>query len=195
MAEILLEEVNPNGNIQAVVECDDHVCYFYLFVAPDTQFGMKSVWLAITRGRRRTSILNACSPDLPHATPLATVVILRAGLHLPQRICGSSGCLKVTVRRFTKETRSSPSFPPGAAPTGSTVTPATTSGTGPSRGNSVAIMFWSNASNEHNPTGGNGTTTNSGRRSSHLRSPSLRKYSAALPSTTRSTGTSGRRRR
>jgi len=45
MAEILLEEVNPNGNIQAVVECDDHVCYFYLFVAPDTQFGMKSVWV------------------------------------------------------------------------------------------------------------------------------------------------------
>ena len=45
MAEILLEEVNPNGNIQAVVECDDHVCYFYLFVAPDTQLGMKSVWV------------------------------------------------------------------------------------------------------------------------------------------------------
>src|SRR5262249_37105605 len=45
MAETLLEEVNPNGNIQAVVESDDDVCYFYLFAAPDTQFGMKSVWV------------------------------------------------------------------------------------------------------------------------------------------------------
>jgi len=35
MAETLLEEVNPNGNIQAVVESDDDVCYFYLFAAPD----------------------------------------------------------------------------------------------------------------------------------------------------------------
>jgi len=45
MAETLLEEVNPNGNIQAVVESDDDVCYFYLFAAPDIQFGMKSVWV------------------------------------------------------------------------------------------------------------------------------------------------------
>jgi hypothetical protein len=45
MAETLLEEVNPNGNIQAVVESDDDACYFYLFPAPDTQFGMKSVWV------------------------------------------------------------------------------------------------------------------------------------------------------
>ena len=45
MAVTLLEEINPNGNIQAVVESDDNVCYFYLLGAPDTQFGMKSVWV------------------------------------------------------------------------------------------------------------------------------------------------------
>jgi hypothetical protein len=45
MTETLLEEVNPNGNIQAVVESDDHACYFYLFAAPDTHLGMKSVWV------------------------------------------------------------------------------------------------------------------------------------------------------
>jgi suppressor of fused protein SUFU len=45
MAATLLEEVNPNGNIQAVVESDDHACYFYLFAAPDTQLGTKSVWV------------------------------------------------------------------------------------------------------------------------------------------------------
>ncbi|HJQ59791.1 MAG TPA: suppressor of fused domain protein [Vineibacter sp.] len=45
MAVTLLEEVNPNGNIQAVVESDGDVCYFYLFAAPDTQFETKSVWI------------------------------------------------------------------------------------------------------------------------------------------------------
>jgi hypothetical protein len=44
MAETLLEEVNPNGNIQAVVESDDDACYFYLF-APQAQLGTKSVWV------------------------------------------------------------------------------------------------------------------------------------------------------
>ena len=45
MAESLLEELNPNGNIQAVVESDEATCYFYLFAAFDTSFGMKSVWV------------------------------------------------------------------------------------------------------------------------------------------------------
>jgi len=45
MAELLLEEVNPNGNIQAVVEADENTCYFYLSAAPETQFRMKSVWV------------------------------------------------------------------------------------------------------------------------------------------------------
>jgi hypothetical protein len=44
MAETLLEEVNANGNAQAVVESDDDTCYFYLF-APDTHLGTKAVWV------------------------------------------------------------------------------------------------------------------------------------------------------
>lgn len=45
MGEVLLENVNPNGNIQAVVETDGRVCYFYLFGTPETQLGMKALWL------------------------------------------------------------------------------------------------------------------------------------------------------
>jgi hypothetical protein len=45
MAEVLFEEVGPNGNIQAVVEADEDVCFFYLFGAEDTGFGMRSVWV------------------------------------------------------------------------------------------------------------------------------------------------------
>lgn len=45
MADTLFEEVNPFGNIQAVVETDGEVCYFYLFSAPETNLGMKSVWV------------------------------------------------------------------------------------------------------------------------------------------------------
>ncbi len=45
MADVLLEEVGPNGNVQAVVESDEHVCYFYLFGAPDSDFGMKAAWV------------------------------------------------------------------------------------------------------------------------------------------------------
>jgi hypothetical protein len=45
MASVLLEEIGPNGNIQAVVEADENVCYFYLFGAQGTDFGMRSVWV------------------------------------------------------------------------------------------------------------------------------------------------------
>jgi hypothetical protein len=45
MAELLLDEIGPNGNIQAVVESDEQVCYFYLCGAPDINFGMRSVWV------------------------------------------------------------------------------------------------------------------------------------------------------
>src|SRR4051812_32418586 len=44
-ADVLLEGTGPNGNIQAMVESDDRVCYFYLFGAPETDFGMRSVWV------------------------------------------------------------------------------------------------------------------------------------------------------
>ena len=45
MADVLFEEVGPNGNVQAVVESDEQVCFFYLCGAPETNFGMKSVWV------------------------------------------------------------------------------------------------------------------------------------------------------
>jgi hypothetical protein len=141
MAEILLEEVNPNGNIQAVVESDDDVCYFYLFGAPDTKFEMRAVWFAIARGRRRPSKLNASGPEPRRGTRLAIVVILRAGPHLLRRICVSAGCRKATARRSMKKMRSWPSSPPGAASKGSTVTPATPSVTDPLRGSLTPTIF------------------------------------------------------
>ena len=45
MPEVLLVAVGPNGNIQAVVEADENVCYFYLFGAEGIDFGMRSVWV------------------------------------------------------------------------------------------------------------------------------------------------------
>jgi hypothetical protein len=44
-AEVLLEDVSPNGNIQAIVEQDDRVVYFYLVPAQDTGLDMKSCWV------------------------------------------------------------------------------------------------------------------------------------------------------
>jgi hypothetical protein len=41
----ILEEVSPNGNVQAIVEHDDRVAYFYLCGAPETDFGLRSCWV------------------------------------------------------------------------------------------------------------------------------------------------------
>jgi hypothetical protein len=41
----LLEECSPNGNVNAVVESDGRTVYFYLFGAPETQFGMRACWV------------------------------------------------------------------------------------------------------------------------------------------------------
>ena len=45
MTEVLLDEVSPLGNVQAVVEAHGGACYFYLFGAPDTGLGTRSVWI------------------------------------------------------------------------------------------------------------------------------------------------------
>jgi hypothetical protein len=45
VANVLFEEVGPNGNVQAVVEADEDVCYFYLFSADSTGQPLKSVWV------------------------------------------------------------------------------------------------------------------------------------------------------
>jgi hypothetical protein len=41
----ILEQVGPNGNVQAVVEADDAVAYFYLFGSKESGLGMRSVWV------------------------------------------------------------------------------------------------------------------------------------------------------
>lgn len=45
MSDVLLEQMNPHDNLQAVVECDGSVTYLYLFSHPESGLGMKSVWV------------------------------------------------------------------------------------------------------------------------------------------------------
>jgi hypothetical protein len=46
MVEELFKEVSPNENVQALVEADENVCYFYLFGADGTGFGPpRAVWV------------------------------------------------------------------------------------------------------------------------------------------------------
>lgn len=45
MADILLESINPFGNLQAIVEADERVVYFYLHGGRDSDFGTRSVWV------------------------------------------------------------------------------------------------------------------------------------------------------
>ena len=44
-ADILLEQVSPDDRIQAVVEQDGRVAYFYLYGAPESGFGMRTCWI------------------------------------------------------------------------------------------------------------------------------------------------------
>jgi hypothetical protein len=44
-SELVLSEVSPNGNVQAIVEQDDRVAYFYLHGPRDSNFGMKARWI------------------------------------------------------------------------------------------------------------------------------------------------------
>ena len=43
--DVLLEEVSPHGNVEAIVEEDGKSVYFYLRGAPDTGFEVKSCWV------------------------------------------------------------------------------------------------------------------------------------------------------
>ena len=45
MPTIILEEVGPNGNVQAVVEEEQGVSIFYVQGAPETGLETKSVWV------------------------------------------------------------------------------------------------------------------------------------------------------
>ena len=41
----VLSDISPYGLVQAVVEQDERVIYFYLFGAEHTDFGMRSCWV------------------------------------------------------------------------------------------------------------------------------------------------------
>jgi hypothetical protein len=43
--ESILEDLSPNGNVQASVMQDDRVAFFYLQGAPETEFGLKTCWV------------------------------------------------------------------------------------------------------------------------------------------------------
>ena len=43
--ETIYEHASPNGNVEAVVEQDDRVVFFYLRGAPDIDFGVRSCWV------------------------------------------------------------------------------------------------------------------------------------------------------
>lgn len=45
MANVLLEETSPFGNLQAFVEADSRTVYFYLWGGSESEFGTRSVWV------------------------------------------------------------------------------------------------------------------------------------------------------
>lgn len=65
----LLEEVSPNGNIQATVEQDDRVAYFYLRGAADSGFEFKACWVrnlvAAPTSTDAQAMKNGNAPRLP----------------------------------------------------------------------------------------------------------------------------------
>lgn len=71
MADVLLEEVNPNGNIQAVVEADEQVCFFYLYGAQDSDFETASVWVRNHIPAPPTLDASRMNAGLPPANPAA----------------------------------------------------------------------------------------------------------------------------
>lgn len=44
-SKIIVQSISPNGNIEAFVEQDEHVAFFYLRGSADTEFGVRSCWV------------------------------------------------------------------------------------------------------------------------------------------------------
>ena len=69
--EILIEEVSPNGNVQAVVEQTELCCYFYLYGQKSSGFGVRSCWVRNLRAAPEqldvASMRNGESPMLPRS--------------------------------------------------------------------------------------------------------------------------------
>ena len=195
MAETLLEEVNPNGNIQAVVESDDDTCYFYLFAAPHTQLGTKSVWVRNHRLAPEALEVERLRSGSPSRNPA------RHCRHTAGRAAPAAEDLRVVWlpegngAALYERDEILAIIPPWSGINGFYGYARDNIGEGRSRGNLIPIMFCSNVSNKHNSTGENGTIKNSGHRSSHLRYHSPRKHLAVMLNTTQSTRANGRRRR
>lgn len=79
MTEVLFEEVSPLGNVQAVVEADEGACYFYLFGAPESDFGMRSVWVRNLAAAPATLDVASMKAGLPPLNPAVHCRDPRAG--------------------------------------------------------------------------------------------------------------------
>ncbi|MEZ5942524.1 MAG: suppressor of fused domain protein [Planctomycetaceae bacterium] len=69
MNDVLLEQVNPNGNVQAVVESTDQAVYFYLYGSPKIEFPMKSVWVRNLTPAPEALDVGSMRQGLPPANP------------------------------------------------------------------------------------------------------------------------------
>ncbi len=67
--EIILEEVSPYGNLEAIVEQDDRVGYLYLRSPESEEFGLKTCWIRNLAKAPDTldveGMRGGCSPMLP----------------------------------------------------------------------------------------------------------------------------------
>jgi hypothetical protein len=71
VSNILLEQISPLGNVQAIVEADDDTVFFYLNGAPDTGLGVKSVWVRNLRPAPRVLDVGGMAKGGPPMNPAA----------------------------------------------------------------------------------------------------------------------------
>ncbi len=69
--ECLLEEVSPNGNVQAYVGQDDRVVYFYLRGEQEGNFGVKACWVRNVQAAPKSIDNSGMEQGLPPMLPVA----------------------------------------------------------------------------------------------------------------------------
>ena len=71
-SEILAEAMSPNGNMMAIVQATPQSVHFYLNARPDTNFGMRAVWVrnlaAAPAGFDKEQLQRGEPPMMPAAT-------------------------------------------------------------------------------------------------------------------------------
>src|SRR5687768_4098867 len=90
MPDVLFEEISPLGNVQALVEADDRTCYFYLNGAPDSELGIRSVWVRNLRAAPARLDVEGMADGVPPMNPAAYCRSAEAGAPLhgdALRIC------------------------------------------------------------------------------------------------------------